>query len=115
LNTKHVLKLAARGLVPDRIIDKPKIGFFNGAVDSWLRSQARGAISDHLLGPDPRYAELLDRKAVEQLVQRHAVEPHNESGDLLLAILMLEIWLSSFLPRALAAPEPVREQVRLSA
>jgi asparagine synthase (glutamine-hydrolysing) len=115
LNTKHVLKIAARGLVPDRIIDKPKIGFFNGAVDSWLRSQARGAISDHLLGPDPRYAELLDRKAVEQLVRRHAVEPHNESGDLLLAILMLELWLSSFLPRALAAPEPVREHVRLSA
>src|SRR2546421_7164322 len=27
LNTKHVLKLAARGVIPDRIIDKPKIGF----------------------------------------------------------------------------------------
>ena len=28
LETKHVLRHAARGLVPDRIIDKPKIGFF---------------------------------------------------------------------------------------
>src|SRR5438093_2990672 len=35
LETKHVLKLAARGLVPDRIIDKPKVGFFNAAVGSW--------------------------------------------------------------------------------
>ena len=34
-------KQAARGLVPDRIIDKPKIGFFNGAVDGWFRAQTR--------------------------------------------------------------------------
>src|SRR6185503_11313885 len=38
LQTKHVLKHAARGLVPDRIIDKPKIGFFNAAVAAWFRA-----------------------------------------------------------------------------
>ena len=53
LNTKHVLKHAARGLVPDRIIDKPKVGFFNAAVDGWFRAQTRGAVSDYLLGPEP--------------------------------------------------------------
>ena len=42
LETKHVLKRAARGLVPDRIIDKPKIGFFHAAVDAWFaRADAR--------------------------------------------------------------------------
>ena len=35
-DTKHVLKRAVRGLVPDRIIDKPKIGFFHSTVDAWL-------------------------------------------------------------------------------
>ena len=68
--TKYVLKQAARGLVPDRIIDKPKIGFFHAAVDGWFRAQTRGAISDYLLGPNPRYAEFLDRGAVERLVTR---------------------------------------------
>ena len=63
LETKHVLRHAARGLVPDRIIDKPKIGFFNSAVDDWFRAQTRGAISDYLLGPNPRYAEMIDRDA----------------------------------------------------
>ena len=29
----------------------------------------------------------------------------------LLSILMLDIWLSTYLPRALAQPEPVRERV----
>lgn len=33
LDTKHVLKDLARGLIPDRIIDKPKVGFFNASVD----------------------------------------------------------------------------------
>ena len=61
LDTKHVLKHAVRGLIPDQIIDKPKVGFFNAAVDGWFRAQTRGAISDYLLGPDPRYAEMLDR------------------------------------------------------
>ena len=72
LETKHVLKHAARGLVPDRIIDKPKIGFFNAAVDGWFRAQTRGAISDYLLGPNPRYAEMLDRSEVERLVKGQA-------------------------------------------
>ena len=52
--TKHVLKHAARGLVPDRIIDKPKVGFFNAAVDGWFRAQTAAARSrDYLLGPEP--------------------------------------------------------------
>src|SRR5262249_53354195 len=69
LDTKHVLKQAVRGLIPDRIIDKPKIGFFHKAVDEWFRAQTRGAISDYLLGPNPRYAEVLDRGRVERLVK----------------------------------------------
>jgi asparagine synthase (glutamine-hydrolysing) len=113
LETKHVLRHAARGLVPDRIIDKPKIGFFNSAVDGWFRAQTRGAISDYLLGPSPRYAELIDRGEVERLVRSHATSGRSEDGYALLSILMLEIWLSEYLPRAIAVDEPARE--RLSA
>jgi asparagine synthase (glutamine-hydrolysing) len=109
--TKHVLRHAARGLVPDRIIDKPKIGFFNAAVDEWFRAQARGAISDYLLGPNPRYAEMIDRSEVEGLVRAHADDPQSDSGHLLLSILMLEIWLSEYLPRSLSAERPTRERI----
>ena len=110
--TKVVLKEAARGLVPDAIVDKPKIGFFRGASDGWLRAQLSGALSDHLLGPEPRYSAFLDRGAVEQLVRRHRAGGRSDV-HLLLAILMLELWLSSFLPRATTAAEPERELVRL--
>jgi asparagine synthase (glutamine-hydrolysing) len=107
LETKHVLKLAARGLVPDAIIDKRKIGFFHSAVDGWFRAQTSGAISDYLLGPNPRYAEILDRRCVEQLVKDHTDGTDKGNGRLLLSILMLEVWLSAYLPRAVSSPEQV--------
>jgi asparagine synthase (glutamine-hydrolysing) len=110
LETKHALRHAARGLVPDRIIDKPKIGFFNSAVDGWFRAQTRGAISDYLLGPSPRYAELIDRREVERLVTGHA-NGSGGNGYALLSILMLEVWLSEYLPRALSTGSAARDRV----
>jgi hypothetical protein len=101
LTTKYVLKRASRGILPDRIIDKRKIGFFAASVDGWFRDQASGAIADYLLAPGPHYAELLDPQVVRDLVRRHAQTPDRADARLLLAILMLEVWLSSFLPRAL--------------
>jgi asparagine synthase (glutamine-hydrolysing) len=111
LETKHVLRHAARGLVPDRIIDKPKIGFFNSAVDGWFRAQTRGAISDYLLGSNPRYAEMIDRSEVERLVKGHAEGSGAGNGYALLSILMLEVWLSDYLPRAVSAGTAARESI----
>jgi asparagine synthase (glutamine-hydrolysing) len=103
LDTKHVLKEAARGLVPDRIIDKPKIGFFNSAVQTWFAGQTRGAVQDYLLAADPRYAELLSRDVVRDLVAEQGRNPERGRANLLLALLMLEVWLREYLPRATAA------------
>jgi asparagine synthase (glutamine-hydrolysing) len=111
LDTKHVLKHVARGLIPDHIIDKPKIGFFHTAVDAWFRAQTRGAISDYLLGSNPRYAEILDRSEVERLVRGHAAGTDTSNGRVLLSVLMLEVWLSSYLPSALGSGAPVRESI----
>lgn len=111
LRTKHVLKEAARGILPQRIIDKRKIGFMRGATAGWLQSQMDDAVSDYLLAPRPHYAEFLDRSAVERLVAQHR---RSGSGDsqLLVAILMLEVWLATFVPRAtggarFGAPAPI--------
>jgi asparagine synthase (glutamine-hydrolysing) len=114
LDTKHVLKDLARGLIPDRIIDKPKVGFFNAAVDGWFRNQTQGAISDYLLGPNPQYAELLDRQRVEELVREHADGRGTSNAYTLLSVLMLEVWLSSYLPRAACSPSPPAERITVA-
>ena len=85
--------------MPDRIIDKPKTGFFRGAVSAWFQAQAGRAIDDYLLAPQPRYAEFLDRREVVRLVERHRETGAADLGHLLLALLMLEVWLSTYLPR----------------
>jgi asparagine synthase (glutamine-hydrolysing) len=111
LDTKHVLKRAVRGVIPDRIIDKPKVGFFNAAVDGWFAGQVHGAISDYLLGPSPRYAEMLDRNEVEKLVKSYADGTDTRNAYALLSILLLEVWLSSYLPRARATDAQPRRPV----
>jgi len=99
LTTKHLLKEAARGIVPDRIIDKQKRGFFRGAVGAWFRAQAGRAIDDYLLAPAPHYAAFLDRGEVAEMIARHRETGDADLGYLLLALLMLEVWLATYLPR----------------
>ena len=100
--TKYVLREAARGLVPDRIIDKPKVGFFNGSVSSWIAGEMERDGLDLLLPKAPRYDQFLDRRAVEQLLQAQRRAPTPRRAQLLLSIILLEAWLETYLPRALA-------------
>ena len=106
LTTKYVLKEAARGLIPDRIIDKQKIGFFAASVDRWFDAQTDGVIAEYLLAPEPKYADFIDRGTVARLVARHADGTDRSHGKLLLSLLMLEVWLAEYLPRARRAAEP---------
>jgi asparagine synthase (glutamine-hydrolysing) len=99
--TKAILRSAARGLVPDAVLDRPKVGFFSSAVGHWFDRQVGGEIGDRLLDPGARFATYVDRNEVEQLL-RH--RESYRSSKLLLTLLMLEVWLTSYLPRAAARP-----------
>jgi asparagine synthase (glutamine-hydrolysing) len=103
--TKHVLREAARGLVPDRIIDKPKIGFFNASASAWIAQAIERSSSEILLPATPRYGEYIDRAAVESLLETQRRAPTPRRAQLLLAIVLLETWLETYLPRAAAPPE----------
>jgi hypothetical protein len=63
-------------------------------------------IADYLLAEQPRYADFVDRAAVAGLVERHANGTDRRHGKLLLSLLMLELWLSEYLPRAKRAAQP---------
>ena len=101
LQTKYLLKEAAAGIVPDRIIHKRKLGFLRGSSEAWLQTQLRTAAKEYLLTPSARYGELLDRAYVERLLIDHRDGRDTGNVHLLIGILMLELWLSSYLPRAL--------------
>jgi asparagine synthase (glutamine-hydrolysing) len=100
LTTKYLLKRVASRLLPEEIVNKPKVGLFNAAIDAWFAAHAQEAIQQYLMQPHPAYAKILDPATVRSLVQQNAAAPSKSAGQLLLSILMLEVWLTSFLPRA---------------
>jgi len=101
LRTKHVLRLAARGILPDRILaSRRKVGFFHPVVDRWFRAQIDGAVAKYLLSDDLRCAEFLDQRTLQQMVRGEQTQQRVDTYSLFV-ILMLELWLSSYLPRAL--------------
>jgi asparagine synthase (glutamine-hydrolysing) len=85
--TKFVLKEAARSVVPAAAIDKPKIGFFRQAAAGWLQAQLAVAVDEYLSGPDTLVGAYLDIEAV-----RADARQNPDRTQLVLAVLMLEIW-----------------------
>lgn len=109
LEGKHVLRQLARDLVPDFVLDKRKRGFFNESVDAWLAAENGAVVERVLLCPEPAYERIVDRGVVERAVGAwRAGQPRQ--APLLLSLIMLELWLKEYLPRAFAAArEPVRD------
>lgn len=67
--TKHILKKAARGLIPDEIIDRPKKGF-GIPIGNWFRNELKDRITD------PSFAKGLAefgvrKEQVEKMVDEH--------------------------------------------
>jgi hypothetical protein len=54
---------------------------------------------------------MIDRHEIERLVTGDAPGAGRSSSRLVLAVLMLEVWLSSFLPRATAQAAPSADTV----
>ena len=96
-NTKHILKEAARGLLPDDIVNRKKHGF-GVPLGAWLR-QDIGAAREILLSRRARERGLLDMTVVERLIREHesGARDHNRQ---LWALLTLEEWHRQFVDGA---------------
>jgi asparagine synthase (glutamine-hydrolysing) len=106
---KRALRGAAKGLVPDFVLEKPKLGFFSASVDSWLTAGGDSIVDRLLLNGSPRCAEVIDPGVIGRIVGR------SRNGDpratrAVLSLVMLELWFTEFLPRAFGSA-PVREAV----
>jgi asparagine synthase (glutamine-hydrolysing) len=104
LTTKWILKQAARGLVPDQIIDKPKIGFFNASVEHWMERALHGSVRETLTAADCRFGDYLDAQSIRRLASVPAAQRSRADRHLLLAVTMLEHWLA----QVFAAPARLR-------
>jgi asparagine synthase (glutamine-hydrolysing) len=87
--TKFMLKQAARGLLPDSIIDRKKHGF-GVPLGAWLRHDI-SQVRETLLSPEARGRNLLDLAIVTRLIDDHA-SGKRDTSRLLWTLLTLEWW-----------------------
>jgi asparagine synthase (glutamine-hydrolysing) len=102
LRGKVGLKDALRPWVPDRILDRPKMGF-SVPLAEWLRGRLRGLPEDVLLDRRSLERGLFRERAVRALIDDHAACRADNSRKLW-ALLQLELWFRTYIDAAV--PEP---------
>ena len=110
--TKYVLRRAMKGLLPEPILQRKKMGF-PVPVGKWFREEFRPVIDEYVLGERAAARGIFDRDFVTGLVARHqAGENHSER---LWALVNFEMWLRRFLDaEATPAHAPSAELVHVS-
>jgi asparagine synthase (glutamine-hydrolysing) len=92
---KYALKRSMRGVLPTRVIWRPKAGF-GAPVRAWLGRELRPMVDD-LLGPERvRRRGLFDPAAVRELIRRND-EGSEDNALRIWALLVLELWQQQFL------------------
>jgi asparagine synthase (glutamine-hydrolysing) len=93
--TKRILREASRGLLPDSILTRKKMGFpvpFSG----WVRGPWHAAARDVLLDRKARERGVMNPGAVTALLDAHR-DGRRDAGDAIWALLNLELWYRTFI------------------
>ncbi|MGB6603825.1 MAG: asparagine synthase (glutamine-hydrolyzing) [Steroidobacteraceae bacterium] len=92
--TKRLLRLAMRRLLPQRILQRPKVGF-RVPINEWFRTSMREYLLTHLAGSDSRTRDYYRPEQLRRILQEHIDGRHNHE-KLLWCLLNLEIWHREF-------------------
>jgi len=84
-----------KGLLPDSILNRPKMGF-PVPFASWTRGGWNGVAREVLLDRRSRERGLIDVQAVERLLDNHAAG-RTDGGDRIWSLLNLELWYRTFI------------------
>jgi asparagine synthase (glutamine-hydrolysing) len=101
--SKHLLKSALRAVLPDAILDRPKMGF-GVPLGAWLRGSLKEMLIDTVLSDRALARGYFKPAAVRAMVDAH-MAGSNDYHYILWDMLMLERWHRMFIDRAAAPPE----------
>jgi asparagine synthase (glutamine-hydrolysing) len=100
--TKRILKRALRGLVPDAVLERPKMGF-GVPLARWFRGELKEFARDALLGPEARARGYFREEAVRALLEEH-LEGRADRSNHLWNLAMFEHWHRAFIDPARLEP-----------
>ncbi|MFL5886939.1 MAG: asparagine synthase-related protein, partial [Thermoleophilaceae bacterium] len=92
---KELMRRAARGLVPDSVIDKKKRGFFRSALGAWMRVHRDDLLRETLLDERTRARGQFREDVVRELVDG-AGDQGMKHAQRLLCLFLLERWQRLF-------------------
>jgi asparagine synthase (glutamine-hydrolysing) len=115
LTTKRVLRQAMKGILPDAIVNRPKMGF-PVPFSAWTRAAWNSVAYDILLDRRSRERGIVDPRGVERLLASHAAGA-TDGGDRIWSLLNLELWYRTFIDKEgiQTLPVPSRALTRDSA
>jgi asparagine synthase (glutamine-hydrolysing) len=93
-NTKYILRKSMKGLLPEAILTRPKMGF-PVPVGAWFRGPFRHLIDEYVLGERAAERGLFDRTFVRKLVQEHQSGANH--SERLWSLVNMEIWQRRFI------------------
>jgi asparagine synthase (glutamine-hydrolysing) len=88
--TKHLLKLVAKDLIPAEILNRPKQGF-GIPLEQWINRQLRDQIRDILSEPRTRQRGYLNYDYVDLILDEHHKGRRDHSQPLW-SLLIFELW-----------------------
>jgi asparagine synthase (glutamine-hydrolysing) len=93
--TKRILRESMKGLLPQSILDRPKMGF-PVPFARWTQGSWNSVAREVLLDRRSRERGLIDPEAVDRLLLDHAAG-RTEGGDRIWSLLNLELWYRTFI------------------
>jgi len=91
---KLLLKRAMRGLLPEVILDRPKMGF-GMPLDRWFRTELLTFARDLLFGGQMAARGFLARHVVAEVLERH-LSGRTNYGRQLWALVCFELWCQHY-------------------
>jgi asparagine synthase (glutamine-hydrolysing) len=109
--TKVLLREVARDLVPDYVIAKKKVGFFNKRIDPWLATQGETLVGAALTAEAPLYGDFVDAPRIRRAFADHLSGRDSSNGRALFTVAMLELWLDAFVSKRRTTETPLSAAV----
>src|SRR5215211_726702 len=103
---KRVLKSALRGIVPDEILDRSKMGF-GVPLSRWFRDELRQLPGERLLDPSVDGHGYLQRAPIEEMICEHHAGSVDHSLRLWV-LLQLDSWHREVVEAPIVSSEPAR-------
>lgn len=94
-NGKYLLKQAMRGILPDTVIDRPKMGF-GIPGRRWLAEDIPTFVRDVLCSERARGRGLIRPEVVKAMLDTHLL-PGTDLWPQIWSLLILELWCCAYL------------------